>query len=64
MHAVNTVAQVAVSTKNFVTRHKFAIGVTVGLTAGLMLNKRNMNEVDEFLKEHNLYDLYWDPERN
>ena len=61
---MNTVVQTVVSTKNFVARHKFAIGVTVGLTAGLALNKRNMNEVDEFLKEHNLYDLYWDPERN
>lgn len=59
---MNTIVKTAVSTKNFVTRHKFAIGVTVGLTAGLVLNKRNMNQVDEFLKEHDLYDLYWSPE--
>lgn len=50
------------STKNFVTKHKFAIGVTLGLTAGLILNKRNMNLVDEFLKEHDLYDAYWNTE--
>lgn len=45
--------------KNFVTKHKFALGVTAGLAAGLMLNKRNMNQVDEFLIEHDLYDEYW-----
>lgn len=59
---MNTVTKTVVTTKNFVARHKFALGVTAGLTAGLILNKRNMNQVDEFLKEHNLYDLYWSPE--
>jgi hypothetical protein len=52
-------AFVVTPVKNFVTEHKFAIGVTVGLTAGLALNKRNMNQVDEFLKENDLYDEYW-----
>jgi len=57
---MNTHIEKAVaSTKKFVTKHKFALGVTAGLTAGLMLNKRNMNQVDEFLKEHGLYEEYW-----
>lgn len=47
------------STKKFVTKHKFALGVTAGLTAGLALNKRNMNMVDDFLRKHDLYDEFW-----
>lgn len=47
------------STKKFVTKHKFALGAAAGLTAGLALNKWNMNQVDEFLKEHGLYEKYW-----
>jgi hypothetical protein len=54
-----TVTNAIASTKNFINKHKFAIGVTAGLTAGLALNKRNMNQVDEFLKEHGLYETYW-----
>jgi hypothetical protein len=50
------------STKKFVHNHKVAIAVTVTAAAGLALNKRNMNVFDDFLKEHDLYDEYWNAE--
>jgi len=58
----DTVYNALSSTKKFVNKHKFAVGATVGLTAGLALNKWNMNQVDEFLKEHGLYEKYWEAE--
>lgn len=58
------VNKAATSTKNFVNRHKVALAATVGLAIGLALNKRNMNQVDEFLQEHGLYEEYWASEED
>lgn len=45
---------------NFVNRHRFGIGVTVGLSAGLALVVRNQSIVNEFLTEHDLYDAFYE----
>jgi hypothetical protein len=52
-----------VSTKNFVRRHQtqILITTTVVATAIALGMKKGLNEHDEFLKEHDLYDEYYTP---
>lgn len=50
-------------TRRFVDKHRFAIGVTIGLSAGVALVIRNQKIVNEFLHEHDLYEeFYFIPE--
>lgn len=53
-----TVKKSATSTKNFARNHRVAIAIvgTSAVWAALMI--RNAKELDEFLKEHGLYDEY------
>jgi hypothetical protein len=46
--------------KKFVSDHRVAIAVTVTLTACAALQIRNAKVLNEFLKEHDLYDTYYD----
>lgn len=46
-------------TKKFVSDHRVAIAVTVTLTACAALQMRNAKILNEFLKEHDLYDEYY-----
>lgn len=48
-----------VATKKFVLRHRVAIAI-VGTTTVLMtLQFRNTKALNEFLKEHDLFDTYY-----
>lgn len=50
-------------TTKFVSKHRFAIGVATGLSAGLALNARNQGIINEFLEEKGLLDeFYFIPE--
>jgi hypothetical protein len=56
---MSTLKNKVTSTKNFVSKHRVAIAVT--LTAALAV-KWQMNtaaQFNEFLKEHNLFDEYY-----
>ena len=55
--------ETAVSTKNFVKKHRVAIAI-VGTTAvwTTLHYRYNVKELNEFLKEHNLFDEYYTPE--
>lgn len=61
------IKKVASSTKKFVHDHRVAIAVTVttiSTTAiALMWNHAALEEHDDFLKENNLYETYYDPTR-
>ena len=55
----NTVKTKIARTKKFVSDHRVAIAVTVTLTACAALQMRNAKILNEFLKEHDLYDEYY-----
>jgi hypothetical protein len=56
------VKKTAKATKKFVSKHRVAIAVVLTATAVLTLNKHNINEMNDFLKAHDLFDEYWKPE--
>lgn len=47
------------SVKKFVAEHKTAIAVTTTATVCLVLNRVALAQHDDFLKEHGLYDEYY-----
>lgn len=49
-----------ISVKNHVVKHRFKYGVATGLIAGMSLVVRNQHITNEFLKEHNLYDKFYE----
>jgi hypothetical protein len=46
-------------TGQFVEDHKYGLGVITGLTIGLMLNRLALLDHDNFLKDHDLYDKFY-----
>lgn len=48
-----------VTTKNFVKKHRVAIAVTATSVCWLYLMKKNAEQINEFLKEHDLFDKYY-----
>ena len=48
--------------KNFVHDHKVAIAVVATAIPLIALQRRNTKVLNEFLKEHNLFDEYYTPE--
>lgn len=48
--------------RNFVADHKVAIAVTVTAITCLTLNKMALKDHDNFLKQHDLFDLYYHPQ--
>jgi hypothetical protein len=50
------------ATKKFVTDHKVAIAVTLTAALCLKLNKMALKDHDNFLKEHDLYDTFYNAE--
>jgi hypothetical protein len=46
-------------TRRFIDKHRFAIGVTIGFSAGMALTIRNNQIINEFLREHDLYEKYY-----
>jgi hypothetical protein len=59
---MNPVKKTVVSTKNFVVRHKTVVAVAVTATVLTAINRKALNEHDEFLKEHGLFEEYYTPE--
>jgi hypothetical protein len=47
------------ATKKFVSDHRVAIAVLTTTTVLVSLQVRNAKVLNEFLKEHNLYDAYY-----
>jgi len=47
-------------TRKFVSDHRVAIAVVATASVGIALQMRNAREWNEFLKEHNLFDEYYD----
>lgn len=52
------------STKKFVARHKTAIAVTATAAICLTLNRVALKQHDDFLKEHDLYETFYNPENS
>ena len=48
--------------KQFVIKHRAKLAVGVTVAAFILLIQRNRRVLDEFLKEHDLYDEYWKSE--
>lgn len=48
--------------KGFVYRHRVAVAVVATSAVWIAINVSNSNALDEFLKEHNLSDEYWNIE--
>jgi hypothetical protein len=59
---MNNVKKTVVSTKNFVVRHKTAVAVAVTATVLTVINRKALDQHDEFLKEHGLYNEFYTPE--
>jgi hypothetical protein len=56
------IKKIAAAPKNFVVKHKTAILVTVAVTsvAAAVTFRTGLVQHDEFLKEHDLYDTFYD----
>ena len=48
--------------KKFIVKHRAKLAAGVTAAAFILLIQRNRKVLDEFLKEHDLYDEYWAPE--
>lgn len=48
--------------RNFIARHKVAITVVATSTVWFAIQSRAAKQVNEFLKEHDLYDEFYTPE--
>lgn len=59
---MNNLKQKARSTKNFVKKHRVAIAVTATVTTMVALNRKALQQHDEFLKEKGLYEEFYTPE--
>lgn len=51
-------------TKKFVVNHKTAVAVAITATAGLVIIRRNQREFNDFLKEKDLFDEYYNTPEN
>jgi hypothetical protein len=56
---MNPVKKTAVATKNFVVRHKTTVAVATTVAVMTVINKKALNQHDEFLKDHDLYDEFY-----
>jgi hypothetical protein len=61
---MNRVKQTAVSTKNFVVRHKTAVAVATTVLVLQACNRKALDQHDQFLKEHDLYNEFYTPENS
>lgn len=58
---MNPVKKTVVSTKNFVVRHKTAVAVATTVLVLQACNRRALDQHNEFLKEHDLYEEFYTP---
>jgi hypothetical protein len=61
---MNNVKKTVVSTKNFVVRHKTAVAVATTVLVLQACNRKALNQHDEFLKEHGLFNEFYTPENS
>lgn len=52
-----------VASKNFVSKHRVAIAVTLTSAVWLKAFANSNKGLEEFLKEHDLFDKYYTPEQ-
>jgi len=57
---MNKLKKATASTKKFVADHKVAIAVTATAVTCLAINRMALKTHNEFLKEHDLYDTFYD----
>lgn len=50
--------------KKFVAKHKVAIAVTITTAVCVTVNQIAMKQHNDFLKEHDLYDTFYDLDEN
>ena len=48
--------------RRFVRKHKVAVAIITTTALMLALNRRNINAYNDFLREHDLFDAYWNSE--
>lgn len=58
------IKQIPARTKNFVVRHKTAVAIVATTTVCYLIHKEAIDEHNEFLTEHGLFDAYYHPEEN
>lgn len=61
---MNRIEKATASTKNFVVRHKTAVAVTATVLVLQACNRAALNQHNEFLKEHDLYEKFYTPENS
>ena len=59
---MDKIKKVAVRTQKFVSDHKVAIATIATAAVCLKLNRMALRDHDEFLKENNLFDKYYNAE--
>jgi hypothetical protein len=57
----NIATKAATSTKKFVIKHKTAITVVATSAVWYTINRAAVNQHDDFLKEHDLYEEFYTP---
>jgi hypothetical protein len=50
------------TTKNFVARHKTAVAVVATATVAYVIHSKALDQHNEFLKEHGLFEQFYTPE--
>jgi hypothetical protein len=56
---MNKVQQTAAAAKKFVVRHKTAVAVVATASVCVALNRVALQQHNDFLKEHDLYDEFY-----
>lgn len=60
---MDTIKKAAISTKNFVKKHRVAIAVVTTTVICAAINRQALGQHNEFLKEKGLYEeFYYTPE--
>lgn len=57
-----TVKTASESTRKFVSKHRVAIAITATSVSWFALLRYNNRQLNDFLKEHDLFDEYYTPE--
>ena len=57
---MNKLKKATASTKKFVADHKVAIAVTATAATCLWINRLALKQHNDFLKEHDLYDSFYE----
>lgn len=61
---MNTIEKAKTSTKNFVVKHKTALTVAATTTVCFVVHRVAINQHNDFLKEHGLYEQFYTPENS